>query len=146
MLASDLPHEIRWKDLVPLKARGASYDRQALSHSSLPSRTFSDPRHYAIVPELNHQRVRLPGFLVSLEFDKTRGTEFLLVPFIGACIHVPPPPPNQVVYAISKQPQTIEGMFEPVYAVGVLRTVFAETDLAHSSYSMQVEEFEKVEF
>ncbi len=43
--------------------------------------------------------VRLPGFIVPLEAVKSGDvSEFLLVPYFGSCIHVPPPPPNQIVY------------------------------------------------
>ena len=52
----------------------------------------------SIVEELNGQRVRIPGYLLPLEVSATKVTEFLLVPYIGACIHVPPPPPNQIIY------------------------------------------------
>ncbi|MBE1283482.1 MAG: DUF3299 domain-containing protein [Rhodobacteraceae bacterium] len=137
------PRDLNWKDLVPLKARGAPQPG-VLSHSIVPSSSFSDPRHFAIVPELNGEFVRLPGFLVPLKFDGTGGTEFLLVPFVGACIHVPPPPPNQLVYALAERPHQMEGLFAPVYAVGTLRTVYAETGLAQASYQMNVQTFEDV--
>ena len=48
----------------------------------------------SIVEELNGQRVRIPGYLLPLEMSETKVKEFLLVPYIGACIHVPPPPPQ----------------------------------------------------
>ncbi|MEX0283264.1 MAG: DUF3299 domain-containing protein [Paracoccaceae bacterium] len=139
------PRDLGWKDLVPKKARGAPQPG-IVSHSTIPSRSFTDPRHFAIVPELNGEYVRLPGYLVPLEFDGTGGTEFLLVPFVGACIHVPPPPPNQLVYAVTERPHQMEGMFAPVYAVGTLRTVYAETGLAQASYQMAVQTFEDVSF
>ncbi len=139
------PRDLKWKDLVPLKARGAPQEG-IISHSTLPSRSFNDPRHFAIVPELDGINVRLPGFLIPLEFDGTGGTEFLLVPFVGACIHVPPPPPNQMVHALADRPHNIAGLFEPVYAVGTLHAVYAETELAQASYQLNVTEFEEVSF
>ena len=53
-----------------------------------------------VVPEMNGKAIRIPGFIVPLEFndDKTV-SQFFLVPFFGACIHVPPPPPNKVIAA-----------------------------------------------
>ena len=135
--------ELNWKDLLPKNARGAPQPG-VVSHSALPSRKFTDPRHFAIVPELDGEHVRLPGFLLPLEFDGTGGTEFLLVPFVGACIHVPPPPPNQMVHAISEKPYEMEHLFEPVYAIGEIKTIFAETDLAQASYQLNVGEFQEV--
>ena len=51
-----------------------------------------------VVAELNGKRVRIGGYVVPLDFEATTIKEFLLVPFVGACIHVPPPPANQIVY------------------------------------------------
>ena len=48
---------------------------------------------------LDGKLVRLPGYALPLEMAESGVTEFLLVPYVGACIHVPPPPPNQVVLA-----------------------------------------------
>ena len=144
--ASTAPRDLSWKDLLPRQARGLSSNTAPLSHSTIPSRSFSDPRHFAIVPQLNGQLIRLPGYLVPLEFDSLGGVEFLLVPFVGACIHVPPPPPNQLVYAVTDQPHQMTGLFDPVYAVGTLRTRYEPTELASASYSMDVERFEAVEF
>ena len=57
-----------------------------------------------IVPEMNGQAVRIPGFIVPLEFnDDEDVTQFFLVPFFGACIHVPPPPPNQIILVNSPE-------------------------------------------
>lgn len=142
----DDPLELNWTDLRPLKSRGYASDPQALSHSTLPSRVFSDPRAYAVVPEYKGKRVKLPGYLIPLDLGRAGATEFLLVPFVGACIHVPPPPPNQIVYAQIKEPFMPKGMFHPVYAIGVLDTVLAQTDFASASYTLTVEEFETVEF
>src|SRR5690606_18432104 len=50
--------------------------------------------------KLNGVEVRIPGFMVPLEDTETRVTEFLLVPYFGACIHTPPPPPNQMVHVM----------------------------------------------
>jgi hypothetical protein len=52
-----------------------------------------------IIPEMDGQAIRIPDFIVPLEFnDKQTITQFYLVPFFGACIHLPPPPPNQIIF------------------------------------------------
>ena len=73
-------------------------------------------------PSLNRKYVRLPGYVLPLEFVGTRVTEFLLVPFVGACLHVPPPPPNQVVYVRTRQAIDITGLYTPVHVTGYMRT------------------------
>lgn len=50
------------------------------------------------VRALDGKEVRVPGYIVPLDDDSRGLTEFLLVPYGGACIHTPPPPPNQMVY------------------------------------------------
>jgi len=67
---------------------------------------------------LDGQLVRMPGYVLPLEFSGSTITEFLLVPFVGACIHVPPPPPNQIVYVKVKDGYKDAGLFTPVYVTG----------------------------
>lgn len=73
-------------------------------------------------PLLNGQIVRLPGYLLPLEFSGKQVSEFLLVPWVGACIHTPPPPPNQIVHVKPEQPVAMSGMFEAVWITGQLTT------------------------
>jgi hypothetical protein len=74
----------------------------------------------SFVEELNGQRVRIPGYLLPLEMSDTKVKEFLLVPYMGACIHVPPPPPNQIVHVkiIQKEGYRVKTMYEPVWVSG----------------------------
>ncbi|SDW65108.1 hypothetical protein SAMN05421882_102039 [Nitrosomonas communis] len=96
-----------------------------------------------IMPEFNHQRIRLPGFIVPLEFgEKQTITRFFLVPFFGACIHVPPPPPNQIIYGIFDKGLKLEALHEPVWVTGLLKTTLTENDVATSAYTIEVAEVE----
>jgi len=76
----------------------------------------------SIVKELDGQLVRMPGYLLPLEVSSAKVTEFLLVPYVGACIHVPPPPPNQIIYVKAAQDNGYESkkIFEPVWVTGVI--------------------------
>ncbi len=75
-----------------------------------------------VVGSLNGQQVRIPGYFLPLEASGTRITEFLLVPYIGACIHVPPPPPNQIVHVrtLQKKGYSSKNLYEPVWVTGVI--------------------------
>jgi hypothetical protein len=76
---------------------------------------------------------------VPLEFDaQLNVTRFFLVPFFGACIHVPPPPPNQIVYGIFEQGLKLEALYEPVWLTGRLTTTLTENDVATAAYAMEV--------
>ncbi|MGD8557978.1 MAG: DUF3299 domain-containing protein [Chromatiales bacterium] len=106
-----------------------------------------DPEWQAILsstnvrPELDGARVRIPGFIVPLEFnDKQETTEFFLVPYMGACIHVPPPPPNQIIHVVPGTPVKMDRMWEPYWIVGTLATSLVENDIATSAYSLVADE------
>ncbi len=76
----------------------------------------------AVNDTLNGQVVRMPGYVVPLEYAGSKVTEFLLVPFVGACIHVPPPPPNQIVHVKASDGFEDSGIFTPVYVTGRMTT------------------------
>ncbi len=69
---------------------------------------------------LDGARVKIPGYLLPLEFSGKAITEFLLVPWVGACIHTPPPPPNQIVHVKSARPIENASLFAPVWVTGRL--------------------------
>ena len=81
--------------------------------------------------ELNGKRVRIPGYLLPLEVSGTKVTEFLLVPYVGACIHVPPPPPNQIVHVeiVKKKGYKNKKLYEPVWVTGVISAQSMVKDL-----------------
>jgi hypothetical protein len=83
------------------------------------------------VEELNGKQIRMPGYLLPLELDGTRVTEFFLVPYVGACIHVPPPPPNQIVHVklIGNESYQSKELFEPVWVTGVMSTTSTVQEL-----------------
>jgi hypothetical protein len=75
-------------------------------------------RTRSVNPALDGQLVRMPGYLLPLETSGKRIREFLLVPWVGACIHTPPPPPNQIVHVTLDQPYEHDGLFKPVMVTG----------------------------
>jgi hypothetical protein len=95
-----------------------------------------------VIPELNGKRVRIGGYIVPLDFESTSVKEFLLVPFVGACIHVPPPPANQIIYVKSAKGFEVGGTFDPVTVTGTLRTETAFTGLADAGYSLDADSVE----
>ena len=78
----------------------------------------------ALTPELKKldgNLIELPGFMVPLEDDSSKVTEFLLVPSPQACIHVPPPPPNQMVHVKMASGRTTEMAFGPIWLLGKMQ-------------------------
>ncbi len=83
-----------------------------------------------VVDSLDGENVRIPGYALPLEFSGSAVTEFLLVPYVGACIHVPPPPPNQIVFVRAKEPYTPTGLFDPVWVSGRLSVAKTRMELS----------------
>lgn len=75
-------------------------------------------RNVELAHDLEGQLVRLPGYILPLEFEGTSVKEFLLVPYVGACIHVPPPPINQTVVVHLNQSYATKELYEPVWVTG----------------------------
>ena len=94
-------------------------------------------RSAPVVGELDGQRIRLPGFVVPLDFEGTETSEFLLVPYFGACIHVPPPPSNQIVYVKTVAGYPLKELFDPVWVTGEIRTEAHLNEVGDAGYTMQ---------
>jgi len=98
----------------------------------------SNLRAAPIVKELNGKYVKIPGYIVPLEFDFEKGTfsEFLLAPYFGACIHVPPPPSNQIVYVKSANPLKQKWLDDAVWVTGTITTDSVDSEYGFAGYSM----------
>ncbi len=147
--AASEPIEIEWRDLVPEAERGTLYDDMAarmgiIEHGEL-STGFEQDTNASVTTEYNGRRVRIPGFMVPLDYEGMGVTNFLLVPYVGACIHVPPPPPNQIVYVRAAEPYEVTGYFEPIWVVGTISTTALSTDLAAIGYSLEADQIEPYE-
>ena len=96
-----------------------------------------------IVSEMNGSAIRIPGFIVPLEFDdKQTITQFFLVPWFGACIHLPPPPPNQIILTNYAKGLKLESLYEPFWISGVLKTSLVENELASAAYVLEMNTYE----
>jgi uncharacterized protein len=87
--------------------------------------------------QFDGKMVSIPGFMVPLEDDADKVTEFLLVPFAGACIHVPPPPPNQMVYVKMNPNSKVKVTFvDPIVVTGILKITTVNSPYGNVSYNM----------
>jgi len=150
--APDEVREIAWEELMPqgwspLAVLDALMgddqgDLDALPDSSLRAIELFNAyqeavRSAPVVRELNGRKIRLPGFVVPLDFEGVEISEFLLVPYFGACIHVPPPPSNQIVYVKTVASYPLQGLFDPVWVTGEIRTDAYPNDLGDAGYTLQ---------
>ena len=99
----------------------------------------------AVNEDLVGTSVRLPGYVLPLQFKDRKAVEFLLVPTVGACIHTPPPPANQVVHGVYPEGIEVNGLFRPVWITGTMLAQSSVQDVGYVdgqapvsvSYTMQ---------
>ncbi len=151
--------ELSWVDLKPQEelaeqepAADQNSERQSLEivddwysnqYAQIPGLANgyvgTPPQAYSagVVAELDGQSVRVPGFIVPVEFEPGNlVTEFFLVPYFGACFHKPPPPSNQTIYVKSEKPVAFESIYDPVWVMGIIETKQISNDIAVAAYTM----------
>ena len=140
---SDEPRTLEWDDLLPA---GSHAPPQVVDHSQpLAFDDFPYGVDVKTVPELAGVHARLPGFVVPLDTVDGKVASLLLVPYFGACIHQPPPPPNQIVHVRFADPVVLESMYTPVWITGVMK-LERYSGLAESGYAMDGQGMEKYRY
>lgn len=140
--------ELKWEALVP-KGWDPSKEFKDLDFSKLQD---SDPRAMEALdrlrklwddapaePALNGKRMRIAGFALPLERQGDKVTEFLIVPYFGACIHTPPPPANQIIHARSAKPLAGIKIMSPLWTYGTLAVQRGETQWGVAGYRLTVD-------
>lgn len=140
--ADTAPIELEWDDLVP-GSEGTTMEQLRLKgviqHGEL-STPFDQETAAEVTTDYNGKLVRIPGYLVPLDVEGRSVKTALLVPYVGACIHVPPPPPNQLILITAETPYQSRSLFEPVWVVGTFGTAAASTELAEVGYTLAAQE------
>ncbi len=146
---AEQPKELEWEELVPEGWDPNSvfneYTDTELIEMTAEQFGVLEAKAQAIfdaaptVKELDGKQVKIPGFMLPLEFDGTEIKEFLLVPYFGACVHTPPPPSNQVIHAKLKEEIMVTELFEPVWISGRLNTIQSQATLGETGVSLTLE-------
>lgn len=96
-------------------------------------------------PAMDGRRIRIAGFVVPLDAVAGQGLrELLLVPYYGACIHAPPPPPSQVIRVALDGPARELNLMDRVWLSGVLRVEASDTDMGPAGYRMETPRVERI--
>jgi hypothetical protein len=147
--------EIGWDDLIPPGYR----PDEILDKFNVDGLEDDDPRAQEamkavkaawdkapVVKEMDGKTVKLPGYVVPLEGDGKEVSEFLLVPYYGACIHVPPPPANQTVYVDAQKINAkVKRLFDTVWVTGRIKIEKTSSELAEAGYSISALKVEPYE-
>ncbi len=141
--SADHAEKIDWLDLVPLDER-SQFNAQGLPATNHEGTAQAlQVKVGKVRPELDGTQVKIPGFVIPLEGDENTVTEFLLVPYFGACIHVPPPPPNQIIYVNFPKGAPVQQLWDVIYVIGTLKTETFDSDIAQAGYVIQGEQIEE---
>jgi hypothetical protein len=138
--------ELRWDELVPkgwdpmkgLRDKGVSNPAALIDGDPRTDALMSEMRQIwdnaPTEPSLDGTRVKLPGYLVPLEESAAGHTEFLLVPYFGACIHTPPPPANQIVLVVPAKPAAGFRSMDTVWVSGTITTARGNSAMGSTGY------------
>ncbi|MFA0441476.1 DUF3299 domain-containing protein [Vibrio sp. 10N.222.51.C12] len=91
-----------------------------------------------VVTDLNINDMKLAGFLVPLEMEGLMGTQFILVPTAGACIHTPPPPVNQTILVEFPKGHELQSLYTPVWVKGDIKTESVGVSVALSDGNQEI--------
>lgn len=133
--------KIGWKDLIPEGYTPPPVKPQSY-YDANPEEDKQVSLDAPVVQSLDGKTVRIPGYVVQLEGDADNVTEFLLVPYFGACIHVPPPPPNQIIHVQYPEGVPYENTYDAVWIEGTLKVERKDGDLAVVGYQMTADRVE----
>lgn len=134
--------ELDWEDLLPKAEAGLAARLRGIIEHGDPGHDQSASRSSDVRTDWNGAIVRLSGFALPLDMEGSGVTLFLLVPYVGACVHVPPPPPNQLVLVSTQTPYTFDSLFSPVTVMGMFGTSATSTQLADIGYALSADDIQ----
>ena len=151
LAGSVLPHgvfanpaiEITWDDLIP---PGVPYS-EIIAEGEMDERNDTwrpifDSNATKLNPTLDGAYIKMPGFIIPLDVSTDGVTSFVLVPYVGACLHVPPPPPNQLVFVTAQTPWPSDDLWEAVWVTGLMQHDIQSTEVAQTGYALRADAME----
>ncbi len=135
--------EITWEDLIP---PGLPY-AEIIGEGELDAENDTwnpiyDANATKLNETLNGAYIKMPGFIIPFDVSAEGVTEFMLVPYVGACIHTPPPPANQLVMVNAATPWPGDQLWDPVWVTGRMQTQLQSTQLGQTGYYIAADEME----
>lgn len=132
-LASVSRLEAQQKAATTAKTTPINIDWRVLGGLDYEKGTMTDT-----LKKLDGMKVRVPGFIVPLDDADEEGAEFLLVPYYGACVHTPPPPPNQMAFVSMVGNKSVKlALFDAVWMEGTLRITDYDSPYGEVGYQIE---------
>ena len=138
------PTEITWDDLIP---PGVPYS-EIIGEGEVDEvndtwNPIFDANATKLNPALDGAYIKMPGFIIPIDLSTDGVTSFVLVPYLGACIHVPPPPPNQLVFVTTDTPWPNDDLFGAVWVTGEMSHELQTTEVAETGYVLKANAMEE---
>lgn len=137
------PNEITWDDLIPLGVRYSEIIGEGTVDTINDTwNPIYDANGVKLNESLNGAYIKMPGFIIPFDVSAEGVTNFMLVPYVGACIHTPPPPANQLVMVDTSTPWPGDQLWDAVWVTGTMRTQLQSTELGQTGYSITADDME----
>jgi uncharacterized protein len=135
--------EITWDDLVP---PGVPY-AEIIADGVIDEENDTwapvfDENATKLNAALDGAYIKMPGFIIPIDVTSKGVTSFVLVPYVGACIHLPPPPPNQLVFVTTQTPWPGDDLWEAVWVSGTMKNQLQSTEVAETGYALTADAIE----
>lgn len=135
--------EITWDDLIP---PGVPYS-EIIAEGEMDERNdiwrpIFDTNATKLNPTLDGAYIKMPGFIIPIELLYSGVNSFVLVPYVGACLHTPPPPPNQLVFVTTDTPWPNDDLWEAVWVTGQMQHEVQSTKVAETGYALKADAME----
>ena len=139
--------EIGWEDLIPAGVPEAEIiDKGEFDEERDIWRPVYDDNANRFNVDLGGKQVKIPGYIIPLEYSGDGVSTFILAPYAGACVHVPPPPPNQLVYVTTSTPYPNDKIFDAIWVTGTIKVNRVETELAEIGYEIDASEIKQYQW
>ncbi|MEO9457547.1 MAG: DUF3299 domain-containing protein [Lentilitoribacter sp.] len=140
---ANTPIELAWEDLIP---PGLPYS-EIIGEGEMDERNdvwlpLFDENATKLNPILDGAYIKMPGFILPIDVSTAGVTTFVLVPYVGACLHTPPPPANQLVYVTTEKPWQSDDLWEAIWVTGQIQHELQTTEVAETGYLLAAEEIE----
>lgn len=142
-LLAQTPFEITWEELLP---PGLPYS-EIIGEGEMDElndtwRPIFDENATKLNPKFDGAYIKMPGYIIPIDLSTDGVKSFVLVPYVGACIHTPPPPPNQLVFVTTDTPWPSDDLWEAVWVTGHIQHEIQSTEVAETGYVLKADAME----
>jgi len=139
--------EIEWDDLIPPNVPYSEIIGEGdIDYQNDTWNPIYDENASKLNDALDGAYIKMPGYIIPIDLTSAGLTSFILVPYVGACIHTPPPPANQLVFVETETPWPSDQLWDAVWVTGVMRNQIESRAIAQTGYLLKADLMEPYEW